>query len=152
MIINNVNTLSSEEPLVAVVTEIPNDAAKLKVAKKTKNLALNQLREPLPRQRETGDQVNGFMLCALVSQSSKRLKERAERVGVSLPMSMITRSILNAYLLVAKDHDGPFADAKPDFQMLKMVDEKVLQEVLARYAKERTKPAQASRVADERRM
>src|SRR5262245_14499178 len=69
--------------------------------------------------RETGDQVNGFLLCALVSASAKRIKVRAKASGLSLPMTNITRCVLQAYLLAAKNHFGPFSATVPDTAALR---------------------------------
>jgi hypothetical protein len=152
LIANDSNATVNKNPVIPALAELPKAAHKAPTMKQpnlSDTVASRQL-------RETGDQVNGFMLCALVSQSAKRIKGRAERVGVSLPMSIITRSVLNAYLIAAKDHDGPFTNAQPDLVMIRSLNEQVLQEVLARQSRDRlsnnrAQPAQAGRFGDDSR-
>jgi hypothetical protein len=137
LIANDSTATADNQQPITVPPELPRGAPSGKsksrkaVPSSDEPSDLNQLH------RESGDQVNGFMLCALVSQSAKRIKVRAERVGASLPLSMITRSILNAYLLAAKEEDGPFTNAKPDLLKIRQVDEKVLQELLVRHSRDR---------------
>ncbi len=90
--------------------------------------------EAVRPQREIGDQINRFMLCVLISKSAKRLKARAENIGVSLPMSTITRSLQQAYQLAAKDENGPFAESKPNLAALMKLNEKVLKSEIIRQA------------------
>ena len=152
LIANNRNATVNHQ-IITALSDLPKSA--VKGQKQQPTAALDDTLDASHHQRETGDQVNGFMLCALVSQSAKRIKGRAERVGVSLPMSMITRSVLNAYLIAAKDPQGPFTNATPDMMIIRALNEKVLQEVLARHSRDRinnnrTPPAQANRFGDER--
>ncbi len=153
MIANDSNT-AVNNPVIAALSKLPKGALKAPATKPP--ISPDESTDASHHLRETGDQVNGFMLCALVSQSAKRIKGRAERVGVSLPMSIITRSVLNAYLIAAKDHDGPFTNAEPNLVMIRSLNEQVLQEVLARQSRERlnnnrAQPAQANRFGDDGR-
>jgi hypothetical protein len=99
----------------------------------------------LPEQREAGDQVNGFLLCTLVSESAKRIKTRARRTGISLPMTIITRFVLRAYRLAATDHFGPFSTAALDVPVLHGLDAKILNDVLAYLSVEKVKNDLAKR-------
>jgi hypothetical protein len=99
----------------------------------------------LPDQREAGDQVNGFLLCALVSDSAKRLKTRAHRAGISLPMTVVTRFVLRAYRLSATDDFGPFATAALDIPMLRRMDAKILEDIIAYQSVEKSKNDLAKR-------
>ena len=155
MITNDSNATVISNQIIPAPADPPKGTRKTKT-KKQLTASPYGIADVSGQLRETGDQVNGFMLCALVSQSAKRIKERAEKVGVSLPMSMITRSVLNAYLFAAKDHDGPFANAKPDLMMISELNGQVLQEVLARNSRDRVNnnkalDASPNRFGDDRR-
>ena len=108
-------------------------------------------------QRETGDQVNRFLLCRLIAESAKRIKASAERAGESLPMTMIVRGVLRAYRLAAKEEDGPFAEMEPDFARLRGLNETVLRDEIARHSRDRVKNdeqrlAHAERQSDDTRI
>ncbi len=108
-------------------------------------------------QREVGDQVNRFLLCALVSESAKRVKVGAEKIGESLPMTMIVRGVLRSYRLAAKDEYGPLAKPEPDIAGLRILNEKVLKDEVARHSLERvknseTRLAHAKRLGDDTRI
>ena len=108
-------------------------------------------------QRETGDQVNRFLLCALVSESSKSIKASAKKAGESLPMTMIVRGVLRSYLMAAKDNAGPLADAELDIAGIRMLNKKVLKDEIARHSRDRVNNmkrqlAQARRYGDESRI
>ena len=108
-------------------------------------------------QREVGDQVNRFLLCALVSESAKRVKAGAEKIGESLPMTMIVRGVLRSYRLAAKDEYGPLSKPEPDIAGLRSLNEKVLRDEVARHSLERvknseTRLAHAKRLGDDTRI
>ena len=90
-------------------------------------------------ERESGDQVNGFLLCTLVSESAKRIKSAAERAGESLPMTMIVRAVLRSYRTAARDKYGPLSDAELDIEGITLLNEKVLKDEIARHTKDRVK-------------
>lgn len=93
-------------------------------------------------QREMGDQVNRFLLCALISESSKSIKASAEKAGESLPMSMIVRGVLRLYRVAAKDKYGPLAEGGLDIAGLRVLNEKVLRDEVARHAHDRVHNSQ----------
>jgi len=108
-------------------------------------------------QREAGDQVNGFLLCTLVSESAKRIKASAERAGESLPMTMIVRGVLRSYRLAAKDRNGPLSEPELDMAGLRVLNEKVLKDEIARHTRDRVKNsemrlAHAERLGDDARI
>ncbi|MGA9768098.1 MAG: hypothetical protein WBV94_03600 [Blastocatellia bacterium] len=112
--------------------------------------------DPRP-QREVGDQVNRFLLCALVSESAKRVKVAAEKIGESLPMTMIVRGVLRSYRVAAKDEYGPLAKPEPDIAGLRSLNEKVLRDEVARHSLDRvknseTRLAHAKRLGDDTRI
>lgn len=88
-------------------------------------------------EREMGDQVNRFLLCALVSESSKSIKASAEKAGESLPMSMIVRGVLRSYRLALKDKSGPLAEAEFDMAGLRLLNAEVLKDELSRHSRDR---------------
>lgn len=108
-------------------------------------------------QREVGDQVNRFLLCALVSESAKRVKIAAEKIGESLPMTMVVRGVLRSYRSAAKDEYGPLANPEPDIAGLRRLNEKVLKDEVARHSLDRvknseTRLAHAKRLGDDTRI
>ena len=137
LIANESKATVDNHRIIGALTEFPKGTNKAQTRGQQSTILTDESPDASHLLRETGDQVNGFMLWALVSQSAKRVKGRAERVGTSLPMSIITRSILNAYLIAAKDHEGPFMNAKPDMLMIRKLNEQVLQELLARHNRDR---------------
>lgn len=94
-------------------------------------------------ERDAGDQVNRFLLCTLVSESSKRIKASAERAGESMPLAMIVRGVLRAYRVAAADKDGPLAGPELDISGLARLNDKVLKGEIARHTREKVKIGRA---------
>jgi hypothetical protein len=90
-------------------------------------------------QRESGDQVNRYLFCALVSESAKRIKATAEKAGESLPMTMIVRGVLRSYRQEAKDRYGALAEPELNLAGLRTLNDKVLKDEIARHSKDRVK-------------
>ena len=103
-----------------------------------------------PERRESGDEVNRFLLCTLVNGASRRIKARAERAGDSLPMSAIVRGVLRSYRLAATDKDGPLADAVLDIDALQRLNAKVLGSEMARHDRDRAKGSESKIARTER--
>jgi hypothetical protein len=82
-------------------TDASNRARAAKVGDKRSDAADTSRSE-----RDAGDQVNRFLLCTLVSESSKRIKASAERAGESMPLAMIVRGVLRAYRVAAARKTG----------------------------------------------
>jgi hypothetical protein len=101
-------------------------------------------------EREAGDQVNRFLLCTLVSGSSKRIKASAERAGESMPLATIVRGVLRAYRVAAAEKDGPLAGPELDIDGLKILNEKVLKGEISRHSRERVKNSEARLARAER--
>jgi hypothetical protein len=101
-------------------------------------------------ERDAGDQVNRFLLCTLVSESSKRIKASAERAGESMPLAMIVRGVLRAYRVAASDKEGPLAGPDVDISGLRLLNEKVLKGEIARHTRERVKNSEARLARAER--
>ena len=107
--------------------------------------------------REAGDQVNRFLLCALVAESSRQIKARAEKAGQSLPMTNIVRGVLRSYNSAAVDKAGPLAGRELDMAGLRCLNEKVLTSEIARHSRDRVsdsrvKLACAERLGDRERI
>ena len=101
-------------------------------------------------ERDAGDQVNRFLLCTLVSESSKRIKASAERAGESMPLATIVRGVLRAYRVAAADKEGPLAGPELDIIGLKRLNEKVLKGEIARHTREKVKNSEARLARAER--
>ena len=101
-------------------------------------------------ERESGDQVNRFLLCTLVSASAKQIKASAQRAGESIPMTSIVRAVLRSYRLAAKDKYGPFGQTEVDIDGLKGLNKRVLDDEIARQQVGRTKSPEARNVSGER--
>lgn len=97
--------------------------------------------------REVGDQVNRFLLCALVKESSRQLKANA---GRAFPMSAIVRGVLRSYRVAASDVDGPLAGTEVDIEQLRHLNERVLRSETRRLALERVGDSQVSLARAER--
>ncbi len=103
-----------------------------------------------PERRESGDEVNRFLLCTLVNDASRHIKARAERAGDSLPMSAIVRGVLRSYRLAATDKDGPLADAVLDIAAIQRLNAKVLGSEMARHDRDRAKGSESKLARSER--
>lgn len=125
LIVNNAHLAITSAEAVGVAIAIDHVETPIVILPET-------FTEALRPQREIGDQVNSFMLCVLISKSAKRIKVRAENMGVSLPLSIITRSIQRAYQLAAKDENGPFVDSRPNLAKLMKLNDKILRDEIKR--------------------
>jgi hypothetical protein len=121
---------------------IPSDAID-ETAATQPSLAIPARTDKVPRaQRETGDQVNRFLFCALVSESAKDIKRSAADVGEPLPMPMIVRGVLRSYRLAAADRYGALAEPEVNYAGLRRLNRKILQEETARHSSDRVKVRQ----------
>jgi hypothetical protein len=112
--------------------------------------ARGEIAEGSRSERDAGDQVNRFLLCTLVSESSKRIKASAEKAGESMPLAMIVRGVLRAYRVAASDKEGPLAGLELDIAGLKRLNERVLKGEIARHTRERVKNSEARLARAER--
>ena len=142
---------------LAEFSDFKNSVTKPQVAEKQAPIAPAQITIAPRPQREVGDQVNRFLLCALVSESAKLVKVGAEKIGESLPMTMIVRGVLRSYRNAAKDEYGPLAKPEPDIAGLRNLNEKILRDEVARHSLDRvknseTRLAHAKRLGDDTRI
>ena len=103
-----------------------------------------------PDHRESGDEVNRFLLCTLVNDASRQIKARAERAGVTLPMSAIVRGVLRSYRLEATDRNCPLADAVMDIAAIRKLSAKVLDGEITRHDRDRAQKSEAKSSRAER--
>jgi hypothetical protein len=101
-------------------------------------------------------QVNRFQLCVLVSQSAKRIKASAERMGESLPITSIVRAFLRSYRIAMQGGDG-FMERSARPVDMRRLGERVLRNEIARLSRDRVKTtetrlAQARRLGDDTRI
>jgi hypothetical protein len=144
LLTNNLPVVAPESDR-AVVAQIVHEPQRPPAASAWQTPApLNVTNPTLPVQRESGDQVNRFLLCALVSESAKRIKTRAAQTGETLPMAAIVRGVLRAYRVAAKDEHGPLSQATPDYAGLEGLNRKVLRDEITRHARDRVKTSEAS--------
>lgn len=139
------------------LVDLPESLFEAQVVEKHSAAARNQKAIASDIEREAGDQVNRFLLCALVSESSKSIKASAEKAGETLPMATIVRGVLRSYRLALKDKYGPLAEAEIDIEGLRMLNKKVLKDEIARHSRDRVNNikrqlAHARRYGDEARV
>ncbi|HVF89644.1 MAG TPA: hypothetical protein VNH22_06220 [Blastocatellia bacterium] len=108
-------------------------------------------------QRESGDQVNRFLLCSLIAESAKQIKARANRAGEALPMAQIVRGVMRSYRLAAKDKNGPLSQTELDMPGLRKLNDKILKDEIMRHSRARvknseTRLAHAERLGDNTRI
>lgn len=103
-----------------------------------------------PTRIGAGDDVNRFLLCAVVKESSRQIRARTRSAGTAFPMSTIVRGVLRCYRRAATDRDSPLADATFDIAGLRRLNERVLRDETRRLALERVGTSQASLARAER--
>lgn len=130
--------------------EVSNRTRSAKTGDKQSHTARGESGESPRHERDAGDQVNRFLLCTLVSESSKRIKASAERAGESMPLATIVRGVLRAYRVAAADKEGPLAGAELDVSGLARLNDRVLKGEIARHTRERVKNSEARLARAER--
>lgn len=142
---------------MADLVDLPDGAFEAHAVENRSPTPRSQMKVASGIQREAGDHVNRFLLCVLVSESSKSIKASAEKAGESLPMAAIVRSVLRSYRNAVKDRYGPLAEAKLDIAGIRMLNKKVLNSEIARHSRDRVNNikrqlAQVRRQGDEARI
>ena len=102
-------------------------------------------------QREIGDHVNRFLLCALVSESAKHIKASAMKMGQPVPMTMIVRGVLTSYRLAATDKYGPLAGPDLNIDGLSSLNATILRNEIERHSREKVKESEM-RASNEKRL
>jgi hypothetical protein len=153
----DITALSKDGPGHSTLSDFSNSAIETRAPENQALESTGRMMEAPGRIRESGDQVNRFLLCALVGESAKRIKVRAGEMGESLPMTMIVRSVLRSYRLAAQNEDGPLARAEPDIAGLQDLNVKILKDEIARHSGERVRNsrvrlAHAERLRDDGRI
>jgi hypothetical protein len=111
--------------ITAALEDFPNSMKRTKPRKEPTPSSAQGITSGPACQRENGDQINVYLMCTLVSKSAKRIKTRAEKKGVFLPMALIVRQVLRAYRISAKDNHSPLALANPNIDELKDLNNQV---------------------------
>jgi len=86
--------------------------------------------------RNAGDQVNRFLLCALIRESAKHIKIAADRSGISLPVTKIVRRLLDSYSRAAVENPGLLSGPTYNSSILRNLNEKLRKDEIGRYSQE----------------
>jgi len=81
--------------------------------------------------RNAGDEINRFLLCAIIRESAKQVKTTADRSGVFLPVQTIVRRLLDSYGRAAEENPGLFSGPKCNSPVLRALNEKLCKEEIA---------------------
>jgi hypothetical protein len=103
--------------------------------------------------RETGDEINRFLLCVLVSKSAKQIKQTAQNSGEYLQTTAIVRGVLQSYRLAAKE-DPSLLSGSGNLGHLGKLNGRILKEQINSSVRERVKDSKkrlsrANRAGDE---
>ncbi|MGH9763983.1 MAG: hypothetical protein ACREDR_35000 [Blastocatellia bacterium] len=149
----------SEIGTPGVVESMPglSMAAETPAAEESSRTASTLIANTVEVTRESGDEINRFLLCVLVSKSAKRIKEKAMNSGEQLATTTIVRSVLRSYSLAAKETPGLLAGPGlhlPSFRVLngRILREQVKSSVKDRVRKSQARLDQANRLGDETRI
>ena len=107
--------------------------------------------------RSSSDEVNRFLLCALVRESSLQIKRAAEKTGVCLPFQRVIRRLLDSYGRAATENPGLLSGPKLDSPFLRNLNDRLCREEIRRYSREtvlnsRILLAHAKRMGDQTRI
>lgn len=150
MAIDSVAGVQSDSALTTF-GDLSGSAAVARSEEPQTSSALAEIISPPIINREAGDQVNRFLLCALVRQSAKQIKANAAKIGEALPMTKIVRGVLRSYRQAAKEDYGPLAKPELDLPGLRKLNDQVLTDEIARLSRDRVTDSQA-RLAYARRL
>lgn len=107
--------------------------------------------------RHVGDQLNRFLFCRLVNESSRQIKRSAQKTGATLPMNMIVRGVLRSYRRAAIDECGPLAGPEFDIPGLRRLNDGILRSEIERHTRDSvensaSRLARAQRLGDDERI
>jgi hypothetical protein len=107
--------------------------------------------------RSSSDEINRFLLCALVRESSLQIKRAAEKSGVCLPFERVIRRLLDSYGRAASENPGLLSGPKLDSPFLRRLNERLCREEIRRYSRETVSNskillAHAKRIGDQTRI
>src|SRR5215475_13928995 len=86
------------------------------------------VRSKLLAPRSSSDEVNRFLLCALVRESSLQIKRAAEKNGVCLPLERVIKRLLDSYGRAATENPGLLSGPKLDSPFLRSLNERLCRE------------------------
>jgi len=143
----NISYLSTPDSQERLATQFELDDVRQRIERQALEKQAESLRSQVTKsphtERQAGDQLNRFLLCALVNESSRQIKVSAQKAGATLPMTIIVRGVLRSYRLAATDESGPLAGRTFDISDLRRLNEGVLRREIARYTRDRVKDSEA---------
>ena len=104
--------------------------------------------------RRAGDEINRFLLCALIRESARQIKAAADTRGICLPVQKIIRRLLDSYGRAAEENPGLLSGSKLNTSILRTLNEKLCKEEIGRYSRETVLSSQmllarAKRIGDQ---
>ena len=87
--------------------------------------------------RILNNHANPFLLCALITESSRQIKARAGRAGQQLSMARIVHCILRTYKHAATSGTGPLSGSTMDVACVHDLNEAVFKDEMHRIALEK---------------
>lgn len=154
-----INTMNNEinADSLSLSSQVSPIAIAASAAKNMKDSASRGELVPQMVSRKSGDEVNRFLLCSLVSKSAKRIKARIERQGERLPMSAIMKGVMRSYQQAAAEQPDLFAGPTINMASLANLVERIFKDEIKRHSQDivRTNQArlvQANKLGDEERI
>ena len=86
--------------------------------------------------RRAGDEINRFLLCALIRESARQIKATADTKGICLPFQKIIRRLLDSYSRAAEENRGLLSGPKFNMSILRTLNEELCKEEIGRYSRE----------------
>jgi hypothetical protein len=107
--------------------------------------------------RRAGDEINRFLLCAIIRESARQIKAAAATRGISLPVQKIIRRLLDSYGRAAEENQGLLSGPKFNSSILRTLNENLCKEEIGRYSRETVLSSQmllahAKRIGDQTRI
>jgi hypothetical protein len=127
---NSATAIKRNGSIIAALSDFPNGVMDAKKRTPLLPISSDEINPKVLVQREAGDQINLYALCTLVSKSAKRIKANAEKRGLFMPMTFVTRAVLHSYRIAAKDKDGPLSTSPPDMKELGELNGRILANLL----------------------
>jgi hypothetical protein len=130
-LIANANRDESEAPRLAASIELAGSA----IGEQPAVREASSQDTPLAA-RNAGDEINRFLLCALIRESARQIKTAAEKSGVCLPFQRIIRRLLDSYGRAAAESPGLLSGPKFNASMLRALNEELCKKECSRYSQE----------------
>jgi hypothetical protein len=92
---------------------------------------------PVGVTRMLNNDANPFLLCALITESSRQIKASAGRAGQQLSMARIVHGVLRSYKRAATSGMGPLSGSNMDVACVHDLNEAVFKDEMHRIALEK---------------